>query len=81
MYTRDAVNALVIALRYPPTRVPAAIALLDRGWGKPDINVHTKSEQTVLHLVAAMEQGDDLLQQLSKPPQIEGKADDTAPTE
>jgi hypothetical protein len=34
-YTPDAVAALVKALNSPRERVPAAIALLDRGWGKP----------------------------------------------
>jgi hypothetical protein len=34
-HTADAVKALVLALRSPRERVPAAIALLDRGWGKP----------------------------------------------
>jgi hypothetical protein len=28
-------TALVTALKNAKTRVPAAIALLDRGWGKP----------------------------------------------
>ena len=33
--TPAAIKALVTALKYPRERVPAAIALLDRGWGKP----------------------------------------------
>ena len=33
--TPEAIAALVKALKYPRERVPAAIALLDRGWGKP----------------------------------------------
>ena len=71
MYTRDAVNALVISLKHPQTRVPAAIALLDRGWGKPDINVHTKNESTVLHLIAA--QGTQILEAIA-PQSIEYEA-------
>jgi hypothetical protein len=34
-HTPDAVNALVEALKRPQHAVAAAIALLDRGWGKP----------------------------------------------
>lgn len=34
-HTPEAVEALVKALQSPRERVPAAIALLDRGWGKP----------------------------------------------
>ena len=34
-YTAEAVETLVAALRSPRERVPAAVALLDRGWGKP----------------------------------------------
>jgi hypothetical protein len=33
-HTPEAINALVAALKVPQTRVPAAVALLDRGWGK-----------------------------------------------
>jgi L-ascorbate metabolism protein UlaG (beta-lactamase superfamily) len=34
-HTKVAMTALVTALKNAKTRVPAAIALLDRGWGKP----------------------------------------------
>lgn len=34
-HTAQAVNALVAAMSNPQTAVPAAVALLDRGWGKP----------------------------------------------
>ena len=34
-HTEDAIKALVLALKSPRERVPAAVALLDRGWGKP----------------------------------------------
>lgn len=34
-YTEEAILTLVAAMRSPRERVPAAIALLDRGWGKP----------------------------------------------
>lgn len=34
-HTAEAVETLVLAMRNPQTAVPASIALLDRGWGKP----------------------------------------------
>lgn len=51
----EAIKALVIALRYPKERVPAAIALLDRGFGKPlqEQHISTESSLTVLHILAA----------------------------
>lgn len=38
-YTKLAIEALAVALMDPRTAVPAAIALLDRGWGKPPIAI------------------------------------------
>lgn len=38
-HTDEAIETLVRALDYPKERVPAAIALLDRGWGKPKESV------------------------------------------
>lgn len=34
-HTQAAIDALVTALDNPRERVPAAVALLDRGWGRP----------------------------------------------
>jgi hypothetical protein len=34
-HTVDAIRAFVEALKRPKEAVPAAIALLDRGWGRP----------------------------------------------
>ena len=34
-HTPEAISALVAALKSPKERVPAAVALLDRGWGRP----------------------------------------------
>ena len=34
-HTVDAIEALVAALKRPKEAVPAAVALLDRGWGRP----------------------------------------------
>jgi hypothetical protein len=38
-HTPAAIAALVDALRSPKERVGAAVALLDRGWGKPTVTV------------------------------------------
>jgi hypothetical protein len=34
-HTEEAIEALVVALKYPATRVAAATTLLDRGYGRP----------------------------------------------
>ena len=39
-YTGDAIRALVEALQDPRSKVPAAMALLDRGYGRPE-QTHT----------------------------------------
>jgi hypothetical protein len=44
VHTAEALEALVNALRSPKERVPAAIALLDRGWGKPTQTVEGNVE-------------------------------------
>ena len=38
-HTREAVEALVAALKRPKEAVPAAVALLNRGWGLPKVTV------------------------------------------
>jgi hypothetical protein len=59
---------LVEALRDPKLKVAAAQALLDRGWGKPAVQIHAQSESTVLHLLAAQQVGDALLTELGVSP-------------
>jgi hypothetical protein len=76
-YTEDAIKALVHALHHPPSRVPAAIALLDRGWGKPEQRIHAQSESTVLHLIAAQAFGVELQQQAPVIEITDQPADDT----
>jgi Family of unknown function (DUF5681) len=44
VHTAEALETLVNALRSPKERVPAAIALLDRGWGKPKQTVEGSVE-------------------------------------
>ena len=54
-HTVDAIEALVAALKRPKEAVPAAIALLNRGWGAPTTTVNTNGETSLvlLHLAAA----------------------------
>jgi len=55
-HTEAAIKALVAALSRPKEAVPAAIALLDRGWGKPvqAITAPDGASSLMLHLEAAM---------------------------
>jgi hypothetical protein len=56
-YAPAAICALVQALEDPRTRVPAAVALLNRGYGLPTQPVEGEGAQsfTVMHLIAARE--------------------------
>ena len=49
-HTAAALTALVAALGNQKERVPAAIALLDRGWGKPAQAI-TGADGGALHLI------------------------------
>ena len=64
-YTGEALEALVAALRSPKERVPAAIALLDRGWGKPKITIEgdMAMRSYVLRAPSPIESADDWLRQ------------------
>jgi len=74
----DAIKTLVHCLRDPRYKLAAAIALLDRGYGKPSVSIHTQSEGTVLHLVAATQVGEALIEAMSDAPQIDGDVEKTA---
>ena len=55
-HTVDAIEALVAALKRPKEAVPAAVALLDRGWGRPVQAIAADPEHPPLqqlHLLAA----------------------------
>jgi hypothetical protein len=67
-YTEQAVRTLVEALRDPRHKVAAATALLDRGWGKPTVTVHSQHDVNMLHLIAAQAIGADLVQELGLTP-------------
>ena len=52
--TEEAVKTLLVAMRFKgPQQVPAAIAILDRGWGRPAQRIETQSDHLHLHLLAA----------------------------
>jgi hypothetical protein len=48
--TPAAIKALVDALNSPRERVSAAVALLDRGWGKPAQHIGGDTEGPPLHI-------------------------------
>ena len=52
--TEEAVKTLIVAMRFKgPQQVPAAIAILDRGWGKPTQRIESQTDHLHLHLLAA----------------------------
>ena len=64
-HTEAAIMALVAALSEPRERVPAATALLDRGWGRPKQHIEATGDGTaVLHLLAAQMVSRELLDQI-----------------
>lgn len=86
-YSVDALKTLVHCLRDPRYKLAAAVAILDRGYGKPHISVHSDNQHTVLHLVAAEAVGNTLLDGI-KPESVAQTinadvtdASDDAPTE
>lgn len=71
-YTRDAIITLVEALKSPRNCVPAAVALLDRGWGKPHQMIHTDIDSNIsLHLIAARVIAKELLDEHNGKPTID----------
>lgn len=68
-FTRKAIYRLGDMLDDPRYAVPAAVALLDRGWGKPLQTVAAADADSpiVLHLLAARIAGMELLESQSTP--------------
>jgi hypothetical protein len=76
-HTPAAIAALVDALKRPKEAVPAAVALLDRGWGKPTVTVEGSMDMRsyVLRAPSPVESADEWLRQHApsdsrKPPVI-----------
>jgi len=61
-HTADAIRTLVEALKRPKEAVPAAVALLNRGWGLPKQAIEATGDNSlVLHLLAAQTVSAELL--------------------
>jgi hypothetical protein len=69
-HTTATIQTLVAALKNPRHKVAPAMALLDRGWGKPLQTVHTEGQTLIalLHLVAARSLGEQLQVELGVMP-------------
>ena len=69
-HTPTAIAALVAALSKPRERVPAAVALLDRGWGKPmqPVSGEDGHSSAVQHLLAAKLVSRELVLELASQP-------------
>jgi hypothetical protein len=74
-HTEAAIRALVQALGHPKERVPAAVALLNRGWGLPKVAIETDLGPAALHLLAARLVGDELVAALERHDTIDVHAD------
>lgn len=58
VHAEAAINALVLALDDPKQRVSAAVALLDRGFGKPKQEVETSGSMN-LNVVTGIDRAPD----------------------
>ena len=70
-HTVDAIEALVAALKRPKEAVPAAVALLDRGWGRPVQAIAADPEHPPLqqlHLLAAQVISSELVLEIASQP-------------
>jgi hypothetical protein len=74
-HTTAAVRALAEALRDPKLKVQAAVAILDRAWGKPAQHVTTDGETSLIvqHLLAAREVAAELPVIDAKPEPVDTK--------
>jgi hypothetical protein len=69
------VAARLLSSKDEKMRLAAAIALLDRGFGRPKQEIETSGNATIeLHLVAARVISQELLTQVREPPAIEHEA-------
>lgn len=74
-HTERAIATLVRELDNPRNCVPAAVALLDRGWGRPKQTIAGDSENPLQFVIRGpnpVESVDDWLRQHA-PPMIEGE--------
>lgn len=82
-HTAEAVHSLIVMMRTKsPNQLPATLAILDRGWGKPTQRIEgdgTSSFQ--LHLLAALSVEPALEQPRQAEPQQPLTIDGSVPTE
>ena len=63
--TEEAVKTLIVCMRNPKERLPAAIAILDRAWGKPKQVIEAEGSgmsDLALHLLAAQLVSQEIIQ-------------------
>jgi hypothetical protein len=74
-YTEQAVRTLAEALDDPKLKVQAACALLDRGWGKPQLTIAADQNTSpgALHFLAATEVSQEMRAALNGPRAIDGR--------
>lgn len=74
-HTEEAVKTLIVCMRNPKERLPAAIAILDRGWGKPKqvIEGSPDGSPIALHLLAAKLVSEEILMQQQSPTTIDAE--------
>jgi hypothetical protein len=69
-HTEEAVKTLIVCMRNPKERLPAAIAILDRGWGKPKQVIEAEGgdalSNTALHLLAAKLVSEEIMQRYAE---------------
>jgi hypothetical protein len=82
-HTELAVRALVEALADPRLRVQAAVAILDRAWGRPvqAIAAENGASLSILHLVAAREISERIQQAVINGTALPPADDNTAAVE
>ena len=78
--TEEAVKTLIVCMRNPKERLPAAIAILDRGWGKPKQVIEAEGGVTnvTLHLLAAQLVSEQLAAQQQQPPTLNAEPEQAA---
>jgi hypothetical protein len=75
--TVEAVNTLIVMMKHKgPNQLPATLAILDRGWGRPSQRIEAEGMDSIqLHLLAALAVEPVTLERQAEPQQplvIEG---------
>jgi hypothetical protein len=79
-HTEAAIQALVKALDSPKERVPAAVALLNRGWGLPrTIETNDPASPLLLHHAAALLVSAEIVARMEQQTTINARAETERP--